>query len=76
MKIVPIFLLIIIVLTTINILGFIFLFIYIKDKCQHISFPKRNHFKKKYNDKQKDIDNHQLKKFILNLTKEELDSNR
>lgn len=75
MKLVPIFLLIITILIIINISALTFLFIYIKDKCQHITPPKRNHFKKNFNEKQKDSDNQQLKKFILNLSKEDLDSN-
>ena len=76
MKLVPIFLLAILILTIVNILCFILLFIYITDKCQLIRFPKRNHFKKKKYNKEFNWNNQELKKFILNLIKEDLDSNQ
>lgn len=76
MKLVPIFLLSILILTIINMLCFILLFIYIKDKCQLIRLPNRDHYKKKKYDKQLDRNNQQLRKFILDLTKEDFDSNQ
>lgn len=76
MRLVPIFLFIILVLTTINISCLILLFLYLKNQCHLISFHKTNNFKKKkYDDKENERSNQHLKKFILKLTQMEMEDN-